>query len=110
MISDNSSYHKYELLCDFTRENFSEAINNSTFDESYKDLMMSQLENYYNDCADPESIGHSGDPYTDNAQTADGVAAGIIAPMFQKDDGGARQFITPFSASELQKLGMIREI
>ena len=109
-ISDNASYHAYEVQQDFTKENFQKAIENSDLTPAEKDNMMSDLEDYYADCAASDSPQHPGDTYTEDEKTADGVKIGTIAPMFKEDDGGATQYITPFSAAQLQKIGMIKEI
>ena len=109
-ISDNASYHAYEVQQDFTKENFQKAIENSDLVPADKSRMMSNLENYYADCAASDSPHHLGDTYAEDKKNADGVKTGTIAPMFQEDDGGATQYITPFSAARLQKIGMIKEI
>ena len=109
-ITDNASYHAYEVQQDFTKENFQKAIEDSDLTPAEKNNMMSDLEDYYADCAALDSLQHPGDTYAEDEKTADGVKTGTIAPMFKEDDGGATQYITPFSAAQLQKIGIIKEI
>ena len=42
--------------------------------------------------------------------TNDGVKAGIIDKMFLDDDGGAIQYITPFSADQMVDLGILKRL
>lgn len=101
-ISDNASYHAYEILQDFTKENFKNAINDSGLEDIDKEKWLKRLDAYYDECADATAKDHVGDTYADNSSEADGVKTGKIAPMFKSDDGGATQYITPFSAGELK--------
>ncbi|MCD8049733.1 MAG: TNT domain-containing protein, partial [Clostridia bacterium] len=109
-ITENSAYHAYEIKQDFTRENFNKAIDETYKDPATREAMHDKLDSYYDNAANPESKNHPGESYTDDAKTADGVSTGTIAPMFHDDDGGAKQYITPFSAKEMQEMGMIEEI
>ena len=108
-ISDNSSYHAYEVQQDFTKENFQNAINNSDLEDADKEKWLKRLDAYYDDCTDATVKDHVGDVYADNSSEADGVKTGKIAPMFKSDDGGATQYITPFSAAELKEIKMIKD-
>ena len=53
---------------------------------------------------------HKGEAYVKDGKSADGVKTAEAAPMFEKDDGGAVQYDTPFTAEELKKMGMIKEV
>lgn len=119
-IQDNDSYHPYEVKQDFTRENFEKAINDTYDDPDVREDKMDALNAYYNDAtSDSYTNGHDGEKYCDcTPDQADGVKTGEIDQMFLHDgdeygkgtDGGGQQYITPFSAKELQEMGMIEEI
>ena len=112
-IEDNDSYHKYEVKQDFTRANFEAAI-----DRTYTGAKNIQLKEfltiYYKDSARTFATrGHNGEEYTFNGDAPDGVKFGVIDNMFGTElcpDGGATQYITPFSAQEMVAIGMLREI
>lgn len=108
-ITESNAYRQYEVLKDFNKDNFLDAITTSNLTNAEKINMRGQLESYYNDCKSTTSENHKGEAYTKEDQNADGVKTAKIAPMFQKDDGGAVQYETPFTAEELKKIGMIKE-
>ncbi len=106
-IDINDSYHLYEMQQDFTRENFENAINNIV-DMDEREVLQDQLQKYYDDARSTiETIGHDGEAY---AGTQNGVKSGIIDKMFEMDDGGAIQYITPFNAEMLVELGMLKRV
>ena len=60
-------------------------------------------------------VRYKGEAYVkDPTRTIDGVKTGEIDEMFineaGKQDGGAIQFITPFSINQLQEINLLREI
>ncbi len=119
-ITKNESYHSYEIKQDFTKENFEQALKDRygvTDDMPFErtppeyQSLKNDLDQYYEDCADDtsESNGHEGEKYADTAETADGVKTSKIDSMFTSEDGGGKQYITPFDAQTLMDLGMIEE-
>lgn len=106
-IEKNSSYHKYEVKQDLTRENFRKALD-SHYSGAELEAMKKQLKDYYEDCSDPMNPEHLDDPYSDKpADETDGIKAGKIDHMFTDNDGGGRQYIMPFSVSEMYKMELI---
>ena len=109
-ITENDSYHQYEVLMDFTRENFERAINDNrrlTADE--KKLLLKQLNKLYKDARSKvDTAGHDGEAYAGISD--DGVKAGVIDHMFTNYDGGAIQFITLFDADTLIELGILKQL
>lgn len=116
-IEDNDSYHKYVATMDFTRENFEEAINKSKLSSIDKEKLRIKLEMYYDDSEKVVNTidhRHEGEAYNKDKKT-DGVQSGEIDEMFIHEegntDGGAIQYITPFSVMELtETLHMIDEV
>ena len=116
-IEDNDSYHKYVAIMDFTRENFEEAINKSKLSSIDKEKLRIKLEMYYDDSEKVVNTidhRHEGEAYNKDKKT-DGVQSGEIDEMFIHEegntDGGAIQYITPFSVMELtETLHMIDEV
>ena len=113
-IEENDSYHKYEVKQDFTKENFEAAIDKSYTDPNERKKQLQKLDAYYKDAASSEDTqGHDGDEYLHNSERIDGVKSGEIDNMFgtaDNPDGGAPQYITPFSAKELEQMDMIKEV
>jgi len=108
-LEENSCYHRYLLLKDFTRQNFQIAIKESPYNEVAKQVLFCKLDAYYWDVASTDNkCDHPGEAYGD--QYSDGIKIGIIDNMFFDDDGGAIQYITPFSAKQLEIMYMIKEI
>lgn len=105
----NSCYHRYRLLEDFSKENFLNAIRRSGYDEVAKLLMYYEMDRYYcNVMQEDIKCDHPGEAYGN--EKSDGVKVGVIDSMFFRDDGGAIQYIVPFSAKQLEIIGMIEEI
>lgn len=99
-ITDEPSYHRYEALQDFTRENIEKAIDGSYVSEAEKAFMHKRVEDYYN--TKHEKYGEG-----------DGLAYGEIAPMFEDttgSTGGGYQYDMPLSMEQLAEIGMIDEI
>ena len=116
-IEDNDSYHKYIATEDFTRETFEKAIKESGLSDTDKEQLIMKLDAYYEDCSSiKETFTHDGDPYSDGSpDNTNGVKSGIIDEMFIHEtgnqDGGAIQYITPFSVFDLiDKLKILEEI
>lgn len=113
-LEDNDSYHKYEIKQDFTRENFEKAIDRTYSDPDLNAKKHRELDKYYKDAVSADDTnGHDGESYKYNGEHPNGVKSGEIDNMFgteENPDGGGRQYITPFSAEELEKMGMIEEI
>ena len=100
-ITQEPSYHRYEAEQDFTRENLSNAIDNSMYSDEKKAEMHANLDKYYEN-AQAKGYGNG-----------DGLASGEIAPMFEETTGatgGGKQYDMPFSMEELDDIGMISEI
>lgn len=100
-ITQEPSYHRYEAEQDFTRENLSNAIDNSMYSDEKKAEMHANLDKYYEN-AQVKGYGNG-----------DGLASGEIAPMFEETTGatgGGKQYDMPFSMEELDDIGMISEI
>ena len=100
-ITQEPSYHRYEVEQMFTKENLYNAIDNSMYDDGKKADMYDALNLYY------ERMKKNG--YGDG----DGVASGEIAPMFENTTGGTgggNQYDMPFSMEELENIGMISEV
>ncbi len=100
-ITQEPSYHRYEAEQDFTKENLSNAIDNSMYSDEKKAEMHANLDRYY-DNAQAKGYGDG-----------DGLASGEIAPMFEDTTGatgGGKQYDMPFSMEELEDIGMISEI
>ena len=100
-ITQEPSYHRYEAEQDFTRENLSNAIDNSMYSDEKKVEMHANLDKYYEN-AQAKGYGNG-----------DGLASGEIAPMFEETTGatgGGKQYDMPFSMEELDDIGMISEI
>lgn len=100
-ITKEPSYHRYIAEQDFTKENLSNAIDNSMYTDEKKAEMHQNLDRYYSNAI---SNGY-GD--------GDGLASGKIAPMFEDttgSTGGGKQFDMPFSMDELEDIGMISEV
>jgi CRISPR/Cas system-associated protein Cas10 (large subunit of type III CRISPR-Cas system) len=97
------------VLVDLTKENFERAVNESkelSVDE--KKLLHKILNGYYKDAAKiRKTKGHDGEAYLG---ISDGIKTGTIDHMFTNDDGGAVQYITPFDADTLIKLGILKQI
>lgn len=110
-IVENSSYHAYEIQKDFTKNNFYKAVEQRYAGTIEYGDKISILDEYYKDCASAVSCncGHLGEKYASTVDSADGVKTAVIDSMFTNDDGGGKQYITPFDASTLEELGMIRE-
>lgn len=109
-IEANSCYHQYVAKQDLTRTNIENAIK-SYYPSDIAEDKIADLNKYYNDCCNEESIDHPGDRYSDTTgKETDGVKSGKIDAMFRDDDGGGKQYIMPLSASEMCKLGLIEEI
>ena len=100
-ISDEPSYHRYEALQDFTRDNIEKAIDNSSlYTDEQKAGMHKQVDDYYN---------KKHEKYGDG----DGLAYGEIAPMFEDttgSTGGGHQYDMPLNMEQLYNIGMIDEI
>lgn len=113
-IELNDSYHRYEVKQDLTRENFEAAIDKTYTDLDTNEDKKETLEKYYQDAEkNIETDGHDNDAYQFSGEIIDGVKTGTIDNMFgtkENPDGGGKQYITPFSAEELEKMGMIEEI
>ena len=113
-IEDNDSYHKYEVKQDFTRENFEKAIDKTYTDLRENEFMKTELNKYYDDAIrKTKTKGHDGDAYKYEENCPNGVKSGEIDNMFgtkENPDGGGKQYIAPFNAKELEKMGMIEEI
>lgn len=109
-IEKNSSYHKYVVKQDLTRENFKQAIEQHYSGDEH-DKMLEKLDEYYKDCCNPKSRLHRGDVYSDKPeQEIDGIKAGKVDHMFRSDDGGGRQYIMPFSVSQMHHMGFLSKI
>ena len=109
-ITANDSYHQYEVVMDFTKENFERAIDESNFTNAKKAKLLHILENYYSDAANSTntfSKGHEGEAYRG---ISDGIKTGVIDHMFTVDDGGAIQYITPYSVEILIDLGILKQL
>lgn len=113
-IEENDSYHKYEVKQDFTRANFEAAIDRTYTDENTNKQLQKLLAAYYKDSARMFATrGHDGEVYIFHGNAPDGVKFGVIDNMFGTvmcPDGGAKQYITPFSAKEMVAIGMLKEI
>lgn len=113
-IEDNDSYHKYEVKQDFTRANFEAAIDKTCTDEKVITQFKRILATYYKDSARTFATrGHDGEVYAFNGDAPDGVKFGEIDNMFGTvtcPDGGAKQYITPFTAKDMEAIGMLIEI
>ena len=100
-IADEPSYHRYEALQDFTRDNIEKAIDNSSlYTDEQKAGMHKQVDDYYN---------KKHEKYGDG----DGLAYGEIAPMFEdttRSTGGGYQYDMPLNMEQLYNIGMIDEI
>lgn len=108
-IDQNSSYHQYEVKQDLSRENIESAIDKH-YSGAEREAMQEELKAYYEDCCDPMNPQHKDDPYSDKpVDETDGIKAGKIDHMFTDNDGGGRQYIMPFSASEMCKMELIEE-
>ena len=108
-IEENSSYHQYEVKQDLTRENIENAIISHYPSDVASDKIF-DLNQYYNDCCNDTSVSHTGDKYSDKpVEETDGIKSGKIDNMFRNDDGGGRQYIMPYSASEMCRIGLIEE-
>ena len=104
-ITKNDSYHQYEMQMDFTKENLEKAINSSSLTSAKKAKLLDNLDAFY---MESKNLGfNGGDIYKG---TSDGVKTGIIDNMFLKDDGGAIQYITPFSAEQMVDLGILKRL
>lgn len=114
-IEDNDSYHKYVAIMDFTKENFEKQIYNN-FSEAEQKRLLLLLDGYYkNSLSKSKKSGHFNDSYLkDKTKMPNGIKSGIVDEMFihesGNEDGGAIQYITPFSIDELIKLGMLEVI
>ncbi len=100
-ITEEPSYHRYVVEQDFTEENLSSAIENSMYSDDKKIKMQENLKEYYRRSRDKG--------YGDG----DGLATGIIAPMFEETTGatgGGTQYDMPFNMKELEEIGMITEV
>ena len=100
-ITKEPSYHRYEALQNFTKENLSKAIDNSDYSDEEKEIMHGKMDEYY---ADMKEKG-CGD--------GDGLGTGKIAPMFEVTTGatgGGKQYDMPLNMTELEKIGMIKEV
>lgn len=100
-ITKEPSYHRYEALQNFTKENLSKAIDNSDYSDADKEIMHKKMDKYY---ADMKKKG-CGD--------GDGLGTGKIAPMFEETTGatgGGKQYDMPLNMTELEKIGMIKEV
>lgn len=100
-ITKEPSYHRYQAEQDFTKENLSNAIDNSMYSDDKKAEMHTNLDRYYENA----QVKGYGD--------GDGLAAGEIAPMFEDTTGatgGGKQYDMPLSMEELENIGMISEV
>lgn len=108
-IEDNSCYHQYEVKQDLTRENIENAIKTHYPSDVASDKLL-DLNQYYHDCCNDTSVSHTGDKYSDKpVDETDGIKSGKIDNMFRNDDGGGRQYIMPYSASEMCRIGLLEE-
>ena len=111
-ITEHPAYHAYQINKDFSKENFENAVKDKYGNSDNPDIrakhdeMLKKLEDYYVDCTNPEAESHFGDIYKGDG----GVKTATIDKMFADDDGGGKQYITPFTANELMDLEMISEI
>lgn len=99
-ITDEPSYHRYEAMQDFTRNNIENAIDNSNYSPNEKSQMHQEVERYYD---------YKREKYGDG----DGLAYGQIAPMFEDttgSTGGGYQYDMPLNMDQLYNIGMIDEI
>ena len=101
-ITKEPSYHRYQAEQDFTKENLTNAIDNSMmYSDDKKVEMHTNVDRYY------ENVQVKG--YGDG----DGLATGEIAPMFEDTTGatgGGKQYDMPLSMEELENIGMISEV
>jgi len=100
-ITKEPAYHRYEAEQDFTKENLSNAIDDSMYSNDKKAEMHANLDRYYEN-AQAKGYGDG-----------DGLASGEIAPMFEDTTGatgGGKQYDMPFSMEELEDIGMISEV
>ena len=96
----------------------SKEFKESGLSDTDKEIYINNLNTYYKDCsAKKRTIDnkHNGEAYyKDKTKPIDGVKTGEIDEMFineaGKQDGGAIQFITPFSINQLQEINLLREI
>ena len=103
-ITKEPSYHRYQAEQDFTKENLTNAIDNSMmYSDDKKVEMHTNVDRYYEN-AQVKGYG-DGD--------GDGLATGEIAPMFEDTTGatgGGKQYDMPLSMEELENIGMISEV
>lgn len=100
-ITKEPSYHRYEALQNFTKENLSKAIDNSDYSDEEKEIMHGKMDEYYADMKDK------------GCGDGDGLGTGTIAPMFEETTGatgGGKQYDMPLNMTELEKIGMIKEV
>ena len=56
-------------------------------------------------------FNHNGVKYSNKEpKDVDGIKAGIIDPQIKENEGGAPQYITPFSVAQLKKLNMLSDV
>ena len=101
-ITKEPSYHRYQAEQDFTKENLTNAIDNSMmYSDDKKVEMHTNVDRYYENA----QVKGYGD--------GDGLATGEIAPMFEDTTGatgGGKQYDMPLSMEELENIGMISEV
>ena len=101
-ITKEPSYHRYQAEQDFTKENLTNAIDNSMmYSDDKKVEMHTNVDRYYENA----QVKGYGD--------GDGLATGEIAPMFEYTTGatgGGKQYDMPLSMEELENIGMISEV
>ena len=101
-ITKEPSYHRYQAEQDFTKENLTNAIDNSMmYSDDKKVEMHINVDRYYENA----QVKGYGD--------GDGLATGEIAPMFEDTTGatgGGKQYDMPLSMEELENIGMISEV
>ncbi len=97
-IIDEPSYHRYEALHDFTRENIENQIENSySLSEEQKATYKSLVADYY-------------DKVEKKYGSGDGLAYGEISPMFRnttESTGHGHQYDMPLNMDQLYEIGMI---
>jgi hypothetical protein len=109
LLEENTCYHRYKVLEDFTRDNFEKAVKRSGYADEAKLIMYVKLDRYYYDILRADSeCEHPGEAYGDI--DSDGIKTGTIDNMFFCDDGGGIQYIMPFTTKQLETLGMIQEV
>nr|WP_244991569.1 glycohydrolase toxin TNT-related protein [Clostridium senegalense] len=101
-ITDEPSYHQYEVVRDFDqlKDSINE-FNNPDLTPDENDEMRDIFMEDYNRNTRPS------DTYThEPGKTYDGQ----IADAFEEDDGGGSQWELPMSVESLKQLGMIKEL